>query len=71
MIPLIPYLLGFGSLYLGLLAGAIGLLVAGAMAAQLTAHPVLRGALRQLAFGFIAAGATYLAGYLIGVPASG
>lgn len=71
VIPLIPYLLGFGSLYLGLLAGAIGLLVAGAMAAHLTAHPVLRGALRQLVFGFIAAGATYLAGYLIGVPASG
>ncbi|MCH5644851.1 MULTISPECIES: VIT1/CCC1 transporter family protein [unclassified Gordonia (in: high G+C Gram-positive bacteria)] len=71
VIPLIPYLLGFSSLTAGLLVGAAGLLVAGGLAAYVTRHPMLRGALRQLAFGAIAAGATYLVGWLIGVPGAG
>lgn len=71
VVPLIPYLLGFSSLAAGLLVGAVGLLIAGGLAARVTAHPVWRGALRQLAFGVTAAGATYLVGLAIGVPAAG
>jgi VIT1/CCC1 family predicted Fe2+/Mn2+ transporter len=67
VVPLIPYLLGFASLALGLAAGALGLLVAGAVAAQFTSTPRWRAALRQLLFGVIAAGATYLVGRGIGV----
>jgi VIT1/CCC1 family predicted Fe2+/Mn2+ transporter len=54
-----------------LVVGAAGLLLAGGLAARFTSQPIWKGALRQLAFGVIAAGATYLVGYLIGVPATG
>jgi len=67
LIPLIPYLLGFGSLAAGLTAGGIGLLLAGAIAARFTTSSWHRNAVRQLVFGAIAAGATYLVGSLIGV----
>ncbi|HEX5143669.1 MAG TPA: VIT1/CCC1 transporter family protein [Mycobacterium sp.] len=66
IIPLIPYLLGFGSLLAGLVCGGVGLLIAGALAAYFTKQPAWRGALRQLLFGGIAVGATYLVGDLIG-----
>ena len=69
IVPLIPYLLGFSSLLLGLLVGGFGLLVAGALTARFTDRPVWLSALRQLMFGAIAAGATYLVGWLIGVNA--
>jgi VIT1/CCC1 family predicted Fe2+/Mn2+ transporter len=65
--PLLPYLLGFASLVAGLATGACGLLVAGALAARFTIKPWWQNALRQLAFGAIAASATYLVGMLIGV----
>lgn len=71
IVPLIPYLLGFSSLILGLSVGAVGLLIAGGVAAYVTRHPIVRGAVRQLCFGVIAAGATYLVGLAIGVPAGG
>lgn len=71
IVPLIPYLLGFSSLILGLSVGAVGLLIAGGVAAYVTRHPIVRGALRQLCFGVVAAGATYLVGLAIGVPAGG
>ena len=54
-----------------LLVGAAGLLLAGAIAATFTVQPWWRGAVRQLCFGSIAAGATYLVGILIGVNAAG
>jgi VIT1/CCC1 family predicted Fe2+/Mn2+ transporter len=66
IIPLIPYLLGYGSLWPGLVCGGIGLLIAGAAAAHLTRKPLWLGSVRQLAFGGIAIGATYLVGMLIG-----
>lgn len=66
LIPLIPYLLGFGSLLTGLIAGALGLLVAGGVAARFTAVPWWRGATRQLVFGALAAAATYAVGSLFG-----
>lgn len=71
IIPLIPYLLGFSSLAAGLGLGAVGLVVAGVVAAKFTAQPWWKAGLRQLAFGIIAAGATYLVGMLIGVGPTG
>ena len=67
VIPLIPYLLGFDSLAAALVVGACGLLGAGALAAMFTVQPWWRNALRQLAFGAVAATATYVVGMLIGV----
>jgi vacuolar iron transporter family protein len=71
VIPLIPYLLGFASLAAGLLAGAGGLLTAGAVASLFTVQPWWRNAIRQLLFGAIAAGVTYVVGVLIGVGVPG
>jgi VIT1/CCC1 family predicted Fe2+/Mn2+ transporter len=70
IIPLVPYLLGFTSLLLGLAVGAVGLLLAGALTSRFTDRPAWLSALRQLMFGAIAAGATYLVGWLIGVSAA-
>ncbi len=67
IVPLLPYLLGFSSLLAGLAVGALGLVLAGAVAATFTAQKWWRGAARQLVFGVVAAGATYLVGTLIGV----
>jgi VIT1/CCC1 family predicted Fe2+/Mn2+ transporter len=66
IIPLIPYLLAFESLWAGLLCGGIGLLVAGGVAARFTRKPVWWAALRQLAFGAVAIVATYVVGTLVG-----
>jgi vacuolar iron transporter family protein len=71
VIPLLPYLLGFSSLAAGLVIGGLGLLLAGALAAAFTVQPWWRGAIRQLCFGAIAAGATYVVGVLIGVNGTG
>src|SRR6478609_3713983 len=65
IVPLIPYLLGFESLWAGLLCGGVGLIVAGGSAARVTMRPVWFGALRQLAFGAVAIAATYLVGSLV------
>jgi len=69
-IPLIPYALGYQLLWLGLAVGAVGLLVAGALAARYTRKSWWRSALRQLGFGSIAVAATYLVGSLLGVGAA-
>jgi vacuolar iron transporter family protein len=69
LIPLIPYLLGFASLIMGLGAGAGGLFLAGALAARFTTRSWQASGLRQVGFGVIAAVATYLVGALIGVGA--
>jgi len=66
IIPLLPYLLGFESLPAGLVCGAIGLLIAGGLAAHFTSQPIWKASLRQLGFGAIAIAATYLVGTLIG-----
>lgn len=67
IVPLLPYLFGFGSLAMGLSFGAAGLLLAGASAAVFTKRPWWKGALRQLVFGGIAVTATYTIGTLLGV----
>ncbi len=66
IVPLIPYLLGFSLLWVGLACGGVGLLVAGGVAAYFTRGAVWLGSLRQLAFGGIAIAATYIVGTLIG-----
>lgn len=71
LVPLIPFLLGFTSLTLGLAVGGVGLLVAGGLAALATGVPWWLSAIRQLAFGAIAAGATYLVGWAMGVGVVG
>jgi len=70
LIPLLPYLLGFASLSAGLLAGAVGLLVAGAAASAFTVTSWWMSALRQLLFGAVAVAATYTVGSIIGVSLS-
>ena len=70
LVPLVPFLLGFSSLALGLVVGGVGLLVAGGLAALATGVPWWLSATRQLAFGAIAAGATYLVGLAMGVGAA-
>lgn len=67
IIPLVTFLLGVESLVVGLAVGGVGLLVAGALTSRFTTRSWWAAALRQLAFGAIAAGATYLVGMLIGV----
>ncbi|MDT5080124.1 MAG: vacuolar iron transporter family protein [Mycobacterium sp.] len=66
VIPLLPYLVGFPSLWAGLAFGGVGLLVAGGVAARFTRKPLWLGSVRQLSFGAIAIGATYVVGLLIG-----
>ena len=46
--------------------GAIGLLIAGGVAARFTRGSVVFGSARQLAFGVIAIAATYFVGRLVG-----
>lgn len=67
IIPLLPFLFGFGSLPMGLLFGGIGLLAAGGTAAVFTRKNPFAGAARQLLFGGIAVAATYTIGMLLGV----
>jgi VIT1/CCC1 family predicted Fe2+/Mn2+ transporter len=71
LLPLIPFLLGHDSLAAGLLVGAVGLFVAGALVARFTTRSWWWNGLRQLLFGAIAAAATYLVGMLIGVSFAG
>ena len=66
LIPLLPYLLGAPQLWLALLCGGAGLVAAGALSARFTPRPWWSAGLRQLLFGAIAAGATYLIGAAIG-----
>jgi vacuolar iron transporter family protein len=70
VIPLLPYLLGFPSLWMGLAFGGLGLLVAGGLAARITRKPLWLGSVRQLVFGAIAIAATYVVGMLIGAAVS-
>lgn len=66
-IPLLPYLLGFGTLPLALLFGGIGLFAAGGLATMFTRHRWWIGASRQLLFGAIAVTATYAIGIWMNV----
>ncbi|MCV7433170.1 VIT1/CCC1 transporter family protein [Mycolicibacterium bacteremicum] len=67
IVPLIPYLLGYDSLWAGLLCGGTGLAIAGATAAKFTRRAPLWSALRLLGLGGAAIAATYLVGSVVGV----
>ncbi|KTR86422.1 VIT1/CCC1 transporter family protein [Leucobacter chromiiresistens] len=67
LIPILPFIFGFGTLGFGLAFGAAGLLIAGGLAARFTKRNWLMGAARQLLFGGIAVAATYTIGSLLGV----
>jgi vacuolar iron transporter family protein len=71
LLPLLPYLLGSSSLVAALLVGAVGLFAVGALTSRFTTRTWLFSGLRQLGFGALAAGATYLVGTLIGVGITG
>jgi VIT1/CCC1 family predicted Fe2+/Mn2+ transporter len=66
LVPLLPFLLGAPHLWLALLCGGAGLVAAGALSARFTPRPWWSAGLRQLVFGAVAAGATYLIGAAIG-----
>jgi VIT1/CCC1 family predicted Fe2+/Mn2+ transporter len=65
--PLLPYLFGLSLLWVSLVCGGVGLVVAGALSSRFTPRPWWFAGLRQLVFGAVAAGATYLIGLAIGV----
>lgn len=71
LIPVLPYLLGLGELWWGLLFGGVGLLIAGFTAAKFTDRNPFSGAVRQLLFGGVAVTATFLIGRLLGVSSLG
>jgi vacuolar iron transporter family protein len=66
-VPLVPYMLGYTSLWLGLGSGGVGLLIAGALASRFTRRPWWLGSVRQLGLGALAVAATYAVGLLFGV----
>jgi len=72
VIPVLPYLVGLQGLAAVIVSSAlvgVALLATGAVTGLLSGGPPLKRALRQLAIGFGAAGATYLLGLLFGVSA--
>ena len=71
IIPLLPFALGFDTLWVALALSALASVVGGGLVAQLTNRPFWRGALRQLMLGAVAAGLTYLIGLAVGGLAAG
>jgi vacuolar iron transporter family protein len=71
VIPLLPYLFGLSLLWVALVSGGVGLVIAGALSSRFTPRPWWFAGLRQLVFGAFAAGATYLIGLAIGVGVRG
>jgi VIT1/CCC1 family predicted Fe2+/Mn2+ transporter len=69
--PLLPYLFGLSLLWVSLVSGGVGLMAAGILSSRFTPRPWWYSGLRQLVFGAIAAGATYLIGLAIGVGTAG
>ena len=65
-IPVLPYLLGAGSLVPGLLVTLLALFLCGAVVTQITSRSWWYGGVRQLALGALAAGLTYAFGSLVG-----
>ncbi|GAB2466471.1 VIT1/CCC1 family predicted Fe2+/Mn2+ transporter [Conyzicola lurida] len=73
IIPVLPYLFGLQGVAAVVVSSTLvglALLGTGAVTGLLSGGPPLKRALRQLAIGFGAAGATYLLGLLFGVSAS-
>jgi vacuolar iron transporter family protein len=66
LIPLLPYLFGLNNLAAALSLAAVAAFVGGGLVARLTDRPFVRGALRQLILGAVAAGITFLIGSSVG-----
>jgi vacuolar iron transporter family protein len=62
LIPLLPYLIGHGSLPAALIVAAAAAFLGGGFVARITDRPFWRGALRQLLLAGAAAGLTYAVG---------
>jgi vacuolar iron transporter family protein len=65
LIPLLPYLLGLGTLAATLILSGIAALAGGGLVARITERSVIRGAARQLLLAAVAAGLTYGIGTLV------
>jgi VIT1/CCC1 family predicted Fe2+/Mn2+ transporter len=65
-IPVLPYLLGAGTLLPGLLVTLLALFICGAVVTNVTSRSWWYGGLRQMLLGAAAAGLTYLFGSLVG-----
>jgi VIT1/CCC1 family predicted Fe2+/Mn2+ transporter len=68
VLPLVPYLLGFPSLWIAMAITAVALTTGGMAVGSLTGRPLIKAGLRQLALGGVAVAVTYLVGHLIGSP---
>jgi VIT1/CCC1 family predicted Fe2+/Mn2+ transporter len=66
VVPLLPYLLGAGTLLPGLVLTLVALFVCGAVVTQVTSRSWWYGGSRQMLLGAAAAGLTYLFGSLVG-----
>jgi len=66
MIPLLPFLLGSGSLALAMAIVAVALFVGGEVVGRVTGRRPLVSGLRQLALGALAVGVAFAAGRLFG-----
>ena len=66
LVPLIPYLAGFGSLTASLVLAAVVAFIGGGFVSRVTDRPFLFGAVRQLILAGAAAGLTYGIGSLVG-----
>jgi VIT1/CCC1 family predicted Fe2+/Mn2+ transporter len=65
LVPLLPYLAGFGSLPAALIFAAVAAFAGGGLVSRITDRPFLRGAVRQLALAAIATSLTYGIGTLV------
>ena len=66
LVPLLPFLVGGPWLWLALALSALAAFVGGGVVGRLTGRAFLRGAVRQLLLGVLAAGATYAIGLAVG-----
>jgi VIT1/CCC1 family predicted Fe2+/Mn2+ transporter len=66
LIPLSPYLVGYPVLAVAFALAGVTAMVGGAAVAKLTERPILSGGLRQFVAAFLATGAAFLVGHLIG-----
>ncbi|GAA3819371.1 VIT1/CCC1 transporter family protein [Sphaerisporangium flaviroseum] len=69
-VPLLPFLLGFGSVVAAIVLTAAGLFATGAVVARLTRRSPVFGGARQLLLGTAAAAVTYGIGHLVGAAIS-
>ncbi len=70
VLPLVTFLAGVSQLYAALAVSAVSLFAVGVVTSRFTGRSAWFSGARQLALGALAAGVTYLVGYLIGANVS-